>query len=251
MTTGSVAKSTSSSSLYTNQLRRALPFAVIVIGLGASLALGLYLKRSTDTREASLLATASGPNASKPTTMSAPVSGAEPAHTRGPATAKVTLEEFADFECPACGKFYPVLKSIETEYGERVRVIFRQFPLAQHLHAVTAGRAAEAAGLQGKFWEMHDLLYENRSSWSKAADVQPIFEDYARRLGLDVEQFRRDQASEMVQRRIILDHERGRSLRLRATPTIYLNGSEIPYAQIKSIEDLRAVLDKNLHPSGS
>jgi protein-disulfide isomerase len=251
MRTRPTAKSTSSSSFYSNQVKRSLPFAIIMIALGGGVALGLYLRHSVEGSAASTVAASSRADLSNPSATAAPATGAEPAHIRGPATATLTLEEFADFECPACGKFYPVLKSIEAEYGDRLRVIFREFPLAQHRNAVTAGRAAEAAGVQGKFWEMHDLLYENRDTWSKAAGVQPIFEEYARRLGLDVEQFKRDQTSEIVEKRIALDHQRGRSLRLRATPTIYLNGNEIPYAQMKTIEDLRAVLDKDLKLAGS
>jgi protein-disulfide isomerase len=178
----------------------------------------------------------------------APLPGAEPPHVRGPENATVTLEEFADFQCPACGNFYPVLKSIEREYGTRVRVIFREFPLTmQHQHATAAARAAEAAGLQGKFWEMHDLLYENRSSWSKTADVQPVFAEYAEKLGLDTERFKKDQTSAVVQSRISLDHQRARSVRVRSTPALYLNGVEIPFSQMKTVEALRSVLDRALN----
>jgi len=167
---------------------------------------------------------------------------------RGADTATITLEEFADFECPACGQFYPILKSIESEYGNQVRVIFREFPLVQHAHARAAGEVAEAAGLQGKFWEMHDLLYENRNAWTQATEVQPIFEDYERRLGLDLERFKRDQASLAVQTRIDQDLGRGRSLRLRATPTIFLNGAELPFENMKTLEALRAAVNKALRP---
>ena len=113
---------------------------------------------------------------------------------------------------------------------------------------MNAGRVAEAAGLQGKFWEMHDLLYENRTTWSKAADVRPIFENYARQLGLDVEQFNRDQTSMVVQTRISKDHQRGRSVRVKGTPALYLNGAEVPYAQMKTIDGLRTLVNKALNP---
>ena len=177
----------------------------------------------------------------------APQPGADPAHLRGSAAAKVTLEEFADFECPACGNFYPILKSIEKEYGAQVSVIFREFPLTmQHQHAYTAARAAEAAGLQGKFWEMHDLLYENRTTWSKAPDVEQAFAEYASQLGLDLDRFKQDQASEMVQLRIARDHRRARSIQVRSTPALYVNGVEVPYSEMKTIESLRAVVNKAL-----
>jgi protein-disulfide isomerase len=229
-----------------HQMKRLLPFAIITIVLGAGVALGLYLRHSAESGQAMSFSGSSKPGASRLSGM--PMPGAEPAHTRGSANASVTLEEFADFQCPACGKLYPMLKSIEREYGDRVRVIFREFPLNQHQHAIAAGRVAEAAGLQGKFWEMHDLLYENRDAWSKAVDVQPIFGDYARQLGLDLEKFDRDQTGKIVETRISEDHLRGRSLRIRATPTLYLNGAEIPYAQWKTIEGLRTVVKKALNP---
>ena len=110
-----------------------------------------------------------------------------------------------------------------------------------------AGRAAEAAGLQGRFWEMHDMLYENRTAWSEAVDVRPIFEDYARQLGLDLEQFKRDKSSNVVETRINQDHRRGRSMRVKGTPALYLNGVEIPYAQMRTIDDLRRVVNKALN----
>ena len=167
---------------------------------------------------------------------------------RGAEDARVTLEEFADFQCPACGNFYPILKSIESEYGTRVRVIFREFPLTmQHQHANAAAQAAEAAGLQGKFWEMHDVLYENRTTWIKAADVQMVFAEYAQKLGLKTDQFKRDLTSEVVQSRISMDHQRARSVRVRSTPALYLNGSEVPFSQMKTVAGLRVLIDQALN----
>jgi protein-disulfide isomerase len=227
-------------------MKRLLPFAIIMIGLGAAVALGLYLRDSAENSQA-MSVSASSRVASEPTKMAA-TAGAEPAHARGPADAAVTLEEFADFQCAACAKLYPLLKSIESEYGNRVRVVFREFPLQQHRHAIMAGKAAEAAGLQGKFWEMHDLLYENGTAWSNAGDVRPIFEGYARQLGLDIEQFKRDQTSMIVETRISKDYLRGRSLRVKGTPALYLNGTEIPYSQMRTIEGLRTVVNKALNP---
>src|SRR5262245_26343594 len=161
-------------------MKRSLPVAIIMLVFSAALASGLYLKNRSRAQVDSIAANRWRSPSRSP--ASAPVGGAKPAYVRGPDTAPVTLEEFADFECPACGQFYPILKSIESEYAGQVRVIFREFPLAQHAHARAAGEVAEAAGMQGKFWEMHDLLYENRNAWTTATEVQPIFEDYAQRL---------------------------------------------------------------------
>src|SRR5215813_12661106 len=156
-------------------MKRSFPFAIGFLVFIVALGFAAYLRNSASGRPAS--AAASRWRSTKTASLQ-PVEGAEPKHLRGSETAAITLEEFADFECPACGQFYPILKSIESEYGNQVRVIFREFPLVQHAHARAAGEVAEAAGLQGKFWEMHDLLYENRNAWTQATEVQPIFEDY-------------------------------------------------------------------------
>ena len=223
-------------------MKRSLPFAIIMLALFAALGSGFYFSRPVRNTDAA----AAAPSRNPPPPSALPTTGAEPAHVRGAEKTAVTLEEFADFECPACGGFYPILKAIEKDYGSRIQVIFREFPLGQHVHALPAARAAEAAGLQGKFWEMHDLLYENRDSWTKAPDVQVVFLEYARRLGLDVERFKKDQTSELVQKRITLDHVRGRHMKLRSTPTVYLNGVEIPFAEMKTTEALRKTIEQAL-----
>jgi protein-disulfide isomerase len=177
--------------------------------------------------------------------------GAEPAHALGDAKAPVTLEEFGDFECPPCGVLHPILKGIESEYGPaKVRIIFREFPLVpNHVHALAAARAAEAAGLQGRFWEMHDMIYEHQKEWHEAFDVRPIFEGYAKSIGLDVQQFASDNTSEIVERRIFLDGKRGHSLGVQGTPTVFLNGNEVPFESLPP-EKLKPLIDKELaaHP---
>ena len=128
-------------------------------------------------------------------------------------------------------------------------MIFRQFPMVpQHKHAAIAARVAEAAGLQNKFWEMHDILYKNRESWSEAADAFPIFEGYAEKIGLDVDKFKRDQRDAVARSRMVLDLRRARVLGVKSTPTVYLNGAEIPYEQIKTLRGLRTVISKALKP---
>ena len=219
-------------------MKRFFPFAIIVIVMAGALAAGWYWWKVA--HKASTSGVPPVPTATPP--------GAEPSHVRGSATAPVTLEEFADFQCPGCGLFYPVLKTIEGEYGSRLRVIFREFPLqSRHSHALAAAYAAEAAGMQGKFWEMHDLLYETQGAWEKAElDVGPIFEGYAGRIGLDVERFKRDQSSETVENRIFLDGLRAHSLGIQGTPAVYINGREIPYEEFGTVEALRASIEKAL-----
>src|SRR2546425_2518317 len=228
-------------------MKRLSPFAIIIAVLAIALGGAWYMMRSAQSvPPAPGGPSAPGPPAVTSSAASTAAPGADPPHFRGSGSAAVTLEEFGVFECPPCGNLHPILKTIESEYGSRWRVIFRDFPLSPpHVHAVAAARAAEAAGLQGKFFEMHDLLYENQKTWADAFDVRPLFEGYARKIGLDVERFKRDQTNEIVERRITLDGSRGHSLGVKSTPTIFLNGVEIPFAQY-SPEGLRPVINKAL-----
>jgi protein-disulfide isomerase len=149
------------------------------------------------------------------------------AHIRGEADASVTLEEFGDFQCPSCATLSALIRKLEQDYGRRLRVAFRHFPLAMHPHALEAALAAEAAGLQGHFWEMHDLLYQYQSVWSKASNVRPLFDAYAGTLRLDVERFRKDSNSMEVRARVISDGQLGVSRGVKNTPTVFINGQEV------------------------
>lgn len=132
------------------------------------------------------------------------------------------------------------------EFGDRLRIIFREFPLVPtHQHALVAASAAEAAGLQGKFWEMHDKLYENQKTWHEAFDVRPIFEGYAKDIGLDIERYKQDINSDQVAQRIFQDGKRGHSLNVKGTPTVFLNGREVPFESLPA-EKLRVLIDAAL-----
>lgn len=231
-------------------MKRLLPFTIIILVLAVAIGAAWYMKRTAQTATGGpgAIGTSGAPGAPDATPSAAlnASPGAVPAHFRGSESASVTLEEFGDFECPPCGAVYPILRGIEGEYGSRLRVIFREFPLTPtHVHALAAARAAEAAGLQGRFFEMHDMIYENQKTWKDAFDVRPLFEGYARNLGLDVERFNRDATSDAVEKRITLDGSRGHSLGVKGTPTIFLNGVEIPFEQMTP-EGLRAAIDKAL-----
>lgn len=231
-------------------MKRALPFIIIAVVLGAVVVMSLYFQRSTaETPSASHASGASpSPNAASTPSQSQPAEpGAEPVHALGNANAPVTLEEFGDFECPPCGILHPILKNLEGEFGPaKVRIIFREFPLVPtHVHALASARAAEAAGLQGRFWEMHDMIYENQKAWHEAFDVRPIFEDYAKKIGLDVEQFRRDNTNEIVERRIFLDGKRAHALGVKGTPTVFLNGREVPFESLAP-DKLKALINSEL-----
>ncbi|HKR13997.1 MAG TPA: thioredoxin domain-containing protein [Pyrinomonadaceae bacterium] len=222
-------------------MRRFLPFAIIILVLGVAVTFALYLSRSVETETAA----SSPPSAPSRDDEIGPQPGAQPPHEKGPQGAVVTLEEFGDFECPACARFHPIWKSLEPKYGQRIRVTFRHFPIPlKHKRALVAAYAAEAAGLQGKFWEMHDKLFENREAWAKANDPESVFLTYAQELGLDLARFKEDNAGDSVRLRVNLDFQRGRSLKIKGTPTLYLNGVEIPYSDLKTIENFEKLLDE-------
>ncbi len=141
-------------------------------------------------------------------------------HGRGPATAPVTLVEYGDYECPYCGTAYPVIKELRRRLGDRLRVVFRNFPRAdRHPHARQAAEAAEAAAAQGKFWEMHDTLFEHFSALEDADLVR-----YAAALGLDVPRFERDLAEHAYAPRVEEDVRGGVRSEVNRTPTFFVNG---------------------------
>ena len=140
----------------------------------------------------------------------------------------VRLDEYGDFQCPACAAVAVVIRQLQQIYGSQLKVTFFHFPLAIHPHAREAALAAEAASLQGHFSEMHDLLYQNQAIWSEAPNVQKLFDSYARSLGLDLSQFRADYESKEVAARIASDQKRGQALGVKNTPTLFVNDREVP-----------------------
>ena len=163
-------------------------------------------------------------------------------HVRGPANAAVTFEEFGDFQCPPCGALEGPLQQIERDYASSLRVIFRNFPFTIHEHAHEAAYAAEAAGLQGRFWEMHDLLYREQSVWAKSSDVQSLFDAYAGMIGLNLERFKKDVSGEQVKAKVEGDRKRGEALGVRNTPTIFINNESVPPTLLNPTA-LRAAID--------
>ena len=169
-------------------------------------------------------------------------SGAESMHIRGNPNAPVTLEEFGDFQCPPCGSFAAFGEELLKEYDSRVRLIFRSFPLSVHEHAREASLAAEAAGLQGRFWEMHDTLYHEQAAWSKAPNARELFESYAGTIGLNVDQFKKDMDGEQAKARVDSDNARAQSLGITVTPTLYINGQPVD-PKDKNPEGIRAEIN--------
>lgn len=237
-------------------MKRILPFIIILAVLGVALGSAWYLTRTipaspaVGTQPAASPVTQGSPVAQQRPPATRGVPGAEPAHVLGPADAPVRLEEFGDFECPPCGMFHPILEQMHEEFGDKLQIIFREFPLVPtHKHALTAASAAEAAGLQGKFWPMHDLIYEHQAEWKKEFNVRPIFEGYAKQIGLDVERYKRDMDSDLVAQRIFQDGKRGHSLGVKGTPTVFINGRELPFENFPA-ERLRVVIQNELRSSG-
>ena len=256
-------------------MRRSLPLAIIAVVFVIAIGSGLILFRwkqptSAPTAPVPPVVPAASPAVPaepsiveiSPSTAPIPTTDAAkptPAaiHFRGGANAPVTLEEFGDFQCKPCAELFPKLAKVEEHYGEQLRVVFRHFPLHKHEHAVLAARAAEAAGLQGRFWEMHDLLFENSLRWTKGIDtvgpdappsrrlespilameieVRDVFTSYAERLKLDVERFKTDLDSDEVKAKVASDYAHGNTLGLDRTPTLYLNGRRL---------DLRCLSDR-------
>ncbi|MDT7541700.1 MAG: Na+:H+ antiporter, NhaA family [Acidobacteriota bacterium] len=173
--------------------------------------------------------------------------GASPAHVAGSESAPVVLEEFGDFQCPPCGQMFPDVEKIRQDYGGRLRFIFREYPLIRvHPHALLAAHAAEAAGLQGKFWEMQRALFENQRAWSTTQDPTAFFESYARQAGLDADRYRRDMGGGETDARVIADRERAESIGVESTPTFFINGRKVPPPQTNP-KGLREEIDRVLN----
>lgn len=143
-------------------------------------------------------------------------------HIQGNDAASVTIVEFGDYQCQFCGDAYPILKEIEEAFGRQIRFVFRHFPLANaHQYAVPAALAAEAAGLQGKFWEMHDALFDNQYRLNG-----DLFDELAETIGLDLERFQQDSVSDVLREKVENDFDSGVRSGVNGTPSFYVNGTK-------------------------
>jgi protein-disulfide isomerase len=159
-------------------------------------------------------------------------------HIQGPADAAVTLVEYGDYECPYCGAAYPIVKELQARMGDRLRFVFRNFPIStSHPHAEQAAEAAEASAAQGRFWEMHDLLYENQTQL-RDQDLHA----YAEQLGIDVERFDKDLAEHVHAPRVHEDFMSGVRSGVNGTPSFYVNGAR--HDDSYDFETLLAALER-------
>ena len=171
-------------------------------------------------------------------------------HIRGPQNAQLTIVEFGDYECPSCGAWHPFVKELLSRYPDKLKLDFHHFPLVSvHPNAMAGATAAEAAGEQGKFWEMNDALFEHQREWGESPNPKPIFMNLASRIGLDLNRFEQSMASPAIQSRILQDVSQGQDLHVEGTPTFYLNGEQI--RPKLSMEDLVQLIEAHLHNTSS
>ncbi|WP_431882349.1 DsbA family protein [Micromonospora gifhornensis] len=189
-------------------------------------------------------------NTSRPAASGAPVDPAvlvrDDSHRLSTATdGRVTLVEFLDFECEACGAVYPSITEILDTYQDRITFVVRYFPIASHPNADLAARAAQAAAEQGRFPEMYATLFENQAQWGhQSAPQTDRFVGYARDLGLDVERFRRDLDAAATAQRVAADRADGETAGVRGTPTFFLNGRQL--TEVRTQSDMVAAIDAAL-----
>lgn len=172
-------------------------------------------------------------------------------NTIGNSEATVTLVEYSDLQCPACASFAPAVKEIVELHGENISFEYKHFPLPIHPHAIQAAMAAEAAGQQDKFFEYHDLLFENQQVWAQSVAPQATFLQYADELGIDIDTFKRHMNSSLIRDHIQSQFNEGRELGITGTPTFFLNGERM---QIQTFQDFavqigQAVSGETLTPT--
>jgi protein-disulfide isomerase len=157
-------------------------------------------------------------------------------------SAKVNIVEFGDYQCPSCAISHPVVKQVLKDYKDQVNLVWRNFPLVQHANALVSAEAAEAAGAQGKFWEMHDKLYDTQKSWAESSKPIEIFVEYAKELGLDTAKFESEITENKYKDKINNDLVDGKVIGINSTPTFFINGKRMPgiptYADFKTEIDL-------------
>ncbi len=163
-------------------------------------------------------------------------------YTQGPINAKVTLTEYADFECPACKAYYPVLKQLQKDYANKMLFVYRFFPLKSiHPNAINSAKAGYAAGLQGKFWQMHDKLFDTQDTWAVLSEPESTFISYAKSMGLNTTIFQKDYEAVSTESIVNNFYDTDVTLGLNSTPTFFLNGKLInnptSYDEFKKIID--------------
>jgi protein-disulfide isomerase len=210
------------------------PIIVIVAAVVAAAGIALYLSRQGATE-------AGG----KPSGDAKSAQGN--GRIRGAEDAPITLVEYGDYQCPTCGHYHPIIQELLSRYNGKLKLEYHHFPLIQiHPNAMAAALAAEAAGEQGKFWEMHDLLYQRQQEWAPSPNAETNFVQYALQLGLDSNRFMQSMRSPATRDRVLADVTRGSSV-VQGTPTFILNGELIH--ELPGLEGLVDRINRLLPPS--
>jgi|SRR3989344_1924632 len=211
-------------------------------GVGVAVAAGIFLVLSFATPPAQDQQNGFGSQ------LSLPVSARD--NIKGNRDSSLVLVEYGDFQCPACAAYVPLIKQLEQEFGSEIAVAYRHLPLRQiHPNAELSARAAQAAALQGKFWEMHDVLFEKQSSWAKISNPEDTFAEYAVSVGLDEQQFRNDLKSNEVRDRVQEDYASALADGLNSTPSFFFRGVRISNPQ--TYEQLRQLVLAALEQHGT
>ena len=174
------------------------------------------------------------------------------AHVKGNPEAEVVLQEYSDFECPACRSFQPAISEVLELYGDRLRLEFHHFPLPSHRHAQLAARAAEAAGQQGAFFAYHDLLFANQQAWSNSGAPTSFFIQYAEELDLDVPTFRRHMNAPLILDKVREDFNEAQELGLTGTPSFILNGEQMQFQTYDAfLDQIATAVGATTSPNGA
>ena len=174
-------------------------------------------------------------------------------HVFGKTGSKVTLIEYGDFQCPACGSIHSTVRKITEEYKDQLQFVFRNFPLAAlHANAKASAAAVEAAGLQGKYWEMHNKIYESQDAWSTLSGEErtSFYTKAATDLGLDVNKFKTDMASQSVNSKLDYDYALGKKANVEGTPTFYLSGKKLDQSAYVDEATFIKTIDAELKKAG-
>jgi hypothetical protein len=213
-------------------VRLAIPAAVILIAIVAVGLTGIVMTRCASACTTGIFGDETHGSAPGVTTISG-------GHSRGPEKAEYVLEEVGDYQCPACGAYYPVVEDIIHRFPDQVRFVYHHFPLVQiHANALGAAMAAEAAGEQNRFWEMHGMLFLHQQEWAREpGGSNERFAEYAAQIGLDPARFRESMASPNLEQLVLNDMQSGRDAKIQGTPTFFLNGQVIPLSTPQKFRD--------------
>jgi len=173
-------------------------------------------------------------------------------HLKGNPEATVTLTEYSDFQCPACAQFEPVMAELLAKYGDSISFEYKHFPLIQlHPNALLAAKVSEVAGVQNKFWEMHDKLFENQDIWSKSPTPNKYFIQYAEEIGLDLKLFNQHLRSSLIRDKVETEYKEALQLGFTGTPSFLLNGQKMNIATYQGfIEQVGNAVNPKINLNG-